>query len=139
MKNLSNFYPENSPNKYELDRGIITEIPPPNGKHEGVLGFLAGQITFQFMQMGLPYRIPKTAFVKIPETETLYLPDILIQNYNNVVNEPLWEHQPILCSPVLITIPDSPLPENELVKYKKQLFRKPLRFKFSSSLFKSST
>ncbi|MGJ5673738.1 MAG: Uma2 family endonuclease [Nostochopsis sp.] len=97
------WYPD-SPNKYELHRGIIAEMPPPNGKHEGMIGFLAAQITFQFMQMGLPYRIPKTAFVKIPETETLYSPDILIQNYDNVVNEPLWEKQPILCSPLSVPL-----------------------------------
>ncbi len=97
-------YPENSLNKYELHKGVIVEMPPPNGKHEGVIGFLAAQITFQFMQMKLPYRIPKTAFVKIPQTETLYSPDILVQNYDNVKNESLWDKQPILCSPLSIPL-----------------------------------
>ncbi|MBW4511476.1 MAG: Uma2 family endonuclease [Scytonematopsis contorta HA4267-MV1] len=99
-----NRYPENSPNRYELHNGVIVEMAPPTGKHEGVVGFLAAQITFQFMQMGLPYRIPKTGFVKIPETETIYSPDILVQNYDNVKNEALWDKQPILCSPVSIPL-----------------------------------
>jgi Uma2 family endonuclease len=97
-------YPENSPNRYELHNGMIIEMAPPTGKHEGVVGFLAAQITFQFMQMGLPYRIPKTGFIKIPNSETIYSPDILVQNYDNVKNEPFWDKQPILCSTLSIPL-----------------------------------
>jgi Uma2 family endonuclease len=87
------WYPEKSLNSYELHKGVIIEMPPPTGKHEGVVGFLAAQITFQFLQMGLPYRIPKTAFVKTPGDDTTYCPDILVLNYDNVVNELLWDKQ----------------------------------------------
>lgn len=93
------WYPENSLSRYELHKGLIAEMPPPTAKHEGVVGFLAVHIGFQLLQMGLPYRIPKTAFVKIPKTETVYSPDILVQNYDNAANEPLWDKQPILCMP----------------------------------------
>ena len=79
--------------RYELHKGVIVEMPPPTGEHENVVGFLAAQITFQFLQMGLPFRIPKTAFVKIQSHHSTYSPDILLLNHDNLVNEPLWSKQ----------------------------------------------
>jgi Uma2 family endonuclease len=79
--------------RYELHKGVIVEMPPPTGEHENVVGFLAAQITFQFLQMGLPFRIPKTAFVKIQSNNSTYSPDILLLNHDNLVNEPLWSKQ----------------------------------------------
>lgn len=94
------WYPENSTLRYELHNGVIVEVPPPSGKHEGVVGFLSVQMAFQLLQMGLSsYRIPKTAFVKTPGNKSAYSPDILIQNYDNVVNEPLWLCQSTLSLP----------------------------------------
>lgn len=85
-------YPSNGV-RYELHKGVIVEMPPPTGEHENVVGFLAAQITFQFLQMGLPFRIPKTAFVKIQSNNSTYFPDILLLNHDNLVNEPLWSKQ----------------------------------------------
>ncbi len=98
------WYPENSTLRYELHKRVIIEVPPPTGKHEGVVGFLAAQITFQFLQMGLPYRIPKTAFVKTPSNDSAYSPDILIINYDNVVNEPLWDKQSTVSLPASVPV-----------------------------------
>jgi Uma2 family endonuclease len=98
------WYPEKSLNSYELHKGVIIEMPPPTGKHEGVVGFLAAQITFQFLQMGLPYRIPKTAFVKTPGDDTTYSPDILVLNYDNVVNELLWDKQSTVSLPASVPL-----------------------------------
>jgi Uma2 family endonuclease len=86
------WYPSNGV-RYELHKGVIVEMPPPTGEHENVVGFLAAQITFQFLQMGLPFRIPKTAFVKIQSNNSTYSPDILLLNHDNLVNEPLWSKQ----------------------------------------------
>jgi Uma2 family endonuclease len=99
------WYPENSVLRYELYEGVIIEVPPPTGKHEGVTGFLSVQIAFQILQMGLSsYRIPKTAFVKPPGNKSAYSPDILVQDYNNVVNEPLWEEQSTLSLPASVPL-----------------------------------
>lgn len=84
------WYP-NDGKRYELHKGVIVEMPPPTGDHENVVGFLAVQIGFQLLQMGLPYRIPKTAFVK--PTDSTYSPDILLINPDNLVNESLWRKQ----------------------------------------------
>ncbi|WP_414573846.1 Uma2 family endonuclease [Nostoc sp. CCY 9925] len=86
------WYPSNGV-RYELHKGVVVEMPPPTGEHENVVGFLAAQITFQFLQMGLPFRIPKTAFIKIESNNSTYSPDILVLNHNNLVNEPLWSKQ----------------------------------------------
>lgn len=86
------WYPSNGV-RYELHKGVIVEMPPPTGEHENVVGFLAAQITFQFLQMGLPFRIPKTAFVKIQSNNSTYSSDILLLNHGNLVNEPLWSKQ----------------------------------------------
>ncbi|MFN6526063.1 Uma2 family endonuclease [Nostoc sp. ChiSLP03a] len=86
------WYPSNGA-RYELHKGVIVEIFAPTGEHENVVGFLAAQITFQFLQMGLPFRIPKTAFVKIQSNNSTYSPDILLLNHDNLVNEPLWSKQ----------------------------------------------
>ncbi|MFN6461611.1 MAG: Uma2 family endonuclease [Nostoc sp. DedVER02] len=86
------WYPSNGV-RYELHKGVVVEMPPPTGEHENVVGFLAAQITFQFLQMGLPFRIPKTAFVKIQSNNSTYSPDILLLNHDNLVNEPLWSKQ----------------------------------------------
>ncbi|MBR8834221.1 MAG: Uma2 family endonuclease [Stigonema ocellatum SAG 48.90 = DSM 106950] len=84
------WYP-NDGMRYELHKGVIVEMPPPVGDHEDVVGFLAAQIAFQFLQMGLPYRIPKTAFIKT--SESTYSPDVLLLNHDNLINEPLWKKQ----------------------------------------------
>jgi Uma2 family endonuclease len=84
------WYP-NDGKRYELHKGVILEMPPPTGKHENVVGFLTVQIGFQLLQMGVPYRIPKTAFVK--PNESTYSPDILLLNHENLVNESLWSRQ----------------------------------------------
>lgn len=85
-------FAESYPNdgaRYELHKGVIVKMAQPVGDHESVIGFLSAQITFQFLQMGLPYRIPKTALVKT--LESTYSPDILLLNHDNLVAEPLWK------------------------------------------------
>ena len=79
--------------RYELHNGVIIEMAPPTGDHEKVVGFLAEKITIEYVRLELPYRIPKTAFVKTPSTKSTYLPDVLLLNLDNLVNEPLFQKQ----------------------------------------------
>ena len=78
---------------YELHNGIIVEMPQSVGKHEQVKGFLATELVFEYRRLNLPYFLPNQAFVKVPDAESAYLPDILILKNSNLVNEPLWEKQ----------------------------------------------
>jgi Uma2 family endonuclease len=77
--------------RYELHDGVIVEMPQPTGDHEDVVGFIAGQISYEYMRFSLPYFIPKTALVKSPTSEAGYSPDVLLLNRTNLVNEPLWK------------------------------------------------
>jgi Uma2 family endonuclease len=90
-------HPENSIYRYELHKGIIVPMPPPSGGHEAIIGFLTIFIAVALSQLGSQYRIPQRAFIKTPDADTLYNPDILIQDFSNVKNEPLWGKEPILC------------------------------------------
>ncbi|MDF5728718.1 MAG: Uma2 family endonuclease [Rhizonema sp. PD38] len=83
--------PENTGKRYELHDGIIVEMSQPSGKHEKVIGFLAGEITVEYKRLKLPYFIPKTALVKPPRKSSGYLPDIVLINDANLQNEELWE------------------------------------------------
>lgn len=82
--------------RYELHNGVIIEMPPPTGDHEEVISFLAAQLIFEFTRLQLPYFIPKTAFVRMPENKSGYEPDIVIVNRQNLVNEPLWKKESTL-------------------------------------------
>jgi Uma2 family endonuclease len=81
--------PENR--RYELHTGGIIEIAQRPGKHEEVIGFLASELTLEFVRLNLPYLIPKQALVKPPKEESAYSPDILILNRPNLASEPLWQ------------------------------------------------
>ncbi|NDJ22216.1 Uma2 family endonuclease [Nostoc sp. B(2019)] len=84
------WYPDTQ-RRYELHDGVIVEMPPPTGDHEGIIGFLVGEIVMEYKRLHLPYFIPKTAFVKPLEGESAYSPDVLLLNRPNLVNEPLWK------------------------------------------------
>lgn len=83
----------NDGKRYELQNGVIVEMPPPSGDHEDIAGFLARKIGTEFDRLHLPYNIPKTAFVKTPQAESAYSPDVLVINRANLVNEPLWKKE----------------------------------------------
>jgi Uma2 family endonuclease len=63
---------------YELHNGVIIEMSQPLGSHEDIIGFIARKITIEFDRLNLPYSIPKQALVKPPESESGYVPDILL-------------------------------------------------------------
>jgi Uma2 family endonuclease len=78
---------------YELHNGVIIEMPQPVGKHEEVKGFLSTELVFEYRRLNFPYFLPSQAFVKVNGGESAYLPDILVLNRPNLLNESLWERQ----------------------------------------------
>jgi len=78
---------------YELHNGVIVEMPQPVGKHEEVKGFLSTELVFEYRRLNFPYFLPSQAFVKVNGEESAYLPDILVLNRPNLLNESLWERQ----------------------------------------------
>jgi len=92
FEEFTEWYP-NTEVRYELHDGVIVEMTPPVGDHEEIVGFLATQITLEFSRLKLPYFIPKTALIKSANSKSAYLPDIILLNRSNLVNEPLWKKQ----------------------------------------------
>jgi Uma2 family endonuclease len=98
------WYPSNSTRKYELHDGVITEVPPPTGDHADIISFLIEVILPALKQSGLPYRVSASAFVKTPNAFSAYIPDMLVINYDNLKNEPLWKKQSTLIYPESIPL-----------------------------------
>ena len=88
--------PENSAVRYELHNGDIVEMAQPVGEHEEVISFLAVEIPVEIKRLGLPYGIPRQVIVRPPEKDSGYLPDVLVLNRANLVNETLWQKQSVL-------------------------------------------
>lgn len=89
--------PENI--RYELHDGDIIQMPPPSGKHEQIVAFLTIILGYECLRLKLYYGIPKTATVKPENKMCGYYPDVLLMNFSNLGNEPLWEKQSILSKP----------------------------------------
>lgn len=91
FEEFANWKPDNG--GYELHNGVIVEMSQPLGDHEDIVGFLVEKLVTEYTRLNLPYRIPKTALVKPPESETGYSPDVLLLNRPNLVTEPRWKNQ----------------------------------------------
>ena len=94
----------NDNKRYELHKGAIVEMPPPSGEHEKVIAFLSRKLTVEFDRLNLPYGIPKTGYVKTPSAESAYLPDLLLLNFDNLTNEPLWNKSSTVTQPESIPL-----------------------------------
>ncbi|MEH1921448.1 Uma2 family endonuclease [Nostoc sp.] len=94
--------PENI--RYELHDGDIIQMPPPSGKHEQIVAFLTMMLGYECLRLKLYYGIPKTTTVKPENRMSGYYPDVLLMNFSNLDNEPLWEKQSILSKPASIPL-----------------------------------
>jgi Uma2 family endonuclease len=77
--------------KYELIEGKLVEMKRPIGKHEEIGGFIFGQLCLEIMRLKLPYIMPNSAAVKPKRVKTAYLPDLIVLDKTNLVNDPYWE------------------------------------------------
>jgi Uma2 family endonuclease len=93
------WYPDDG-KRYELHDGVIIEMPPATGDHTFIISFLL-QVMLPLIQ---PYLVSSSAFVKTPNESSAYIPDMLVINQNNLVNEPLWKKQSTLIYPESIPL-----------------------------------
>jgi Uma2 family endonuclease len=80
--------PENG--RYELHKGVIVEMQP-TGDHELVRAFLIRELNFEIRKFNLAYSIPSQALVKAVDKKSGYIPDVLVLNLLNLVNELAWK------------------------------------------------
>jgi Uma2 family endonuclease len=93
FEEFANWLPDNRRVRYELHKGQIVEMAQPVGEHEDVKGFLTIKLSASIDRLNLPYSIPNQAIVRPPEKDSGYLPDVLVLNRANLVNEELWKKQ----------------------------------------------
>ncbi|XHR85604.1 MAG: Uma2 family endonuclease [Gloeotrichia echinulata GP01] len=94
--------PENI--RYELHDGEIVQMPQPKGKHEEIIAFLAAILGYEFIRLKLKYGISNKGLVKPENKQSGYLPDILVLNLSNLVNEPRWQEESIVSNPESIPL-----------------------------------
>ncbi|BAY66681.1 hypothetical protein NIES22_68250 (plasmid) [Calothrix brevissima NIES-22] len=80
--------PENG--RYELHKGVIVEMQP-TGEHELVRAFLIRELNYEIRRFNLAYSIPTQALIKSVDKKSGYIPDVMVLNLPNLVNEPLWK------------------------------------------------
>ena len=83
-------YPDDG-KQYELIEGKLVEMMRPIGKHEEIGGFIAFELGLEIRRLQLPYFIPNTAAIKPNRPNTGYVPDIIVLDRENLVNDPYWE------------------------------------------------
>ena len=89
---------------YELYDGEIIKVPQPKGKHEEIIDFLAAILGYEFVRLKLKYGISNKGLVKAKNKISGYFPDVLVLNLPNLVNEPLWKDESIVCNPESIVL-----------------------------------
>jgi Uma2 family endonuclease len=97
------WYPKNSQVRYELHDGVITQMPPATGDHTFIIIFLL-QILSTIKSNKSLYPVSSSVLVKTPNEPSAYIPDMLVINQENLVNEPLWKKQSTLIYPESIPL-----------------------------------
>lgn len=84
-------------NSCELIDGELTEIEP-TGPHEQVSAFLGRKLNVEIDRLDLPYFIPPRCLIKLLGTTTAFRPDVLVLDQTRLINEPLWQQEPVITS-----------------------------------------
>lgn len=90
------WYPENSPQCYELHNGVIVEMPNPTGDHSDVTGFISLKLAVEIDRRELPYSIPGDYLLKTVRNESGYKPDVLVLDRAALGNEPRWKKESVI-------------------------------------------
>ncbi len=97
------WYPD-SQVRYELHNGAISEMPPATGDHTFIILFLLQIILSASKFNKSLYPASSSVLVKTPNEPSAYIPDMLVINQENLINEPLWKKQSTLIYPESIPL-----------------------------------
>ncbi len=82
--------------RYELADGELIDMEP-TGPHETVGGKLAVQIGIAIFQAQHPWFIPRTCLIQpFANTATARRPDLVVLDETALMDEPLWQRQPVI-------------------------------------------
>jgi len=88
------WYPEDG-RRYELYRGAVREIMT-TGTHEDTSGFFVAELNFEIRRCSLPFSIPRACLLKPEMAETGFIPDVVVIDRRELVNEPLWQKSSVI-------------------------------------------
>lgn len=97
--------------RYELIDGELIEMEP-TGPHEQVAAFIGRKLNVEIDdslaaggdvarrenddRQDATYFIPYRCLIKLLGTETAFRPDVIVLDQNRLVNEPLWQQEPVI-------------------------------------------
>jgi len=83
--------------RYELIDGELRDMSP-TGPHEEVAGSITGIIYAEILRANLNWLIPKNCLIKPPAAQATALrPDVIVLDKTKLIQEPLWQKEPIIC------------------------------------------
>ncbi len=83
--------------RYELIDGELIEMEP-TGSHEQVCAFIGRKLNVEIDAQSASYFIPHRCLIKLLGTDTAFRPDVIMLDQTQLVNEPLWQQEPVITS-----------------------------------------
>lgn len=81
--------------RYELIDGELIEMEP-TGPHEQVAAFVGRKLNVEIDRQYPNYFIPHRCLVRLLGTQTAFRPDLIVLDQTQLVNEPLWQQEPVI-------------------------------------------
>ena len=81
--------------RYELIDGELIEMDP-TGPHEQVAAFIGRKLNVEIDRQDAAYLIPYRCLIKLLGTQIAFRPDIIVLDRTQLVNEPLWQQEPVI-------------------------------------------
>ncbi len=89
--------------RYELIDGELIDMEP-TGPHEQVSAFVGRKLNVEIDRQDAPYFIPHRCLIKLLGTETAFRPDVIVLDQTRLINEPLWQQEPVITSGATIKL-----------------------------------
>jgi len=83
--------------RYELIDGELIDMEP-TGPHEQVSSLVGRKLNVEIDRQDLPYFIPHRCLIRLLGTNTAFRPDVIVLDQTQLINEPLWQQEPVITS-----------------------------------------
>lgn len=81
--------------RYELIDGELINMEP-TGLHEQVVALIGRKLNVEIDRQDTAYFIPHRCLIKLLGTQTAFRPDVIVLDQPRLVNEPLWQQEPVI-------------------------------------------
>lgn len=81
--------------RYELIDGELIHMEP-TGPHEQVAALIGRKLNVEIDRQDTAFFIPYRCLIRLLGTETAFRPDVIVLDKPRLVNEPLWQQEPVI-------------------------------------------